>query len=42
MNSEYYDFADSLADNSNAIKLSQTVCQDLRRYNRRIFDEEVG
>lgn len=37
--SDYFDYADSLSDNSSTIEVSEAVCQDMRRYSRKIISE---
>ena len=37
--SEYYDYADSLSDNTQTVEMSEAVCQDMRRYSRKIISE---
>lgn len=40
MSEEYFLLADSLADNSSALNLSDAICQDLRRYSSRFTEEQ--
>ncbi|MCH5201998.1 MAG: hypothetical protein J1F17_02220 [Oscillospiraceae bacterium] len=40
MNDEYFFLADSLADNSSALNLSDAICQDLRRYSSKFTEEQ--
>ncbi|MGN0459316.1 MAG: hypothetical protein ACI4HL_00215 [Ruminococcus sp.] len=37
--SEYFDYADSLSDNTQTLEVSEAVCQDMRRYSRKIYSE---
>ena len=37
--SDYFDYADSLSDNSSTVEVSEAVCQDMRRYSRKIYNE---
>ena len=37
--SEYFDYADSLSDNTQTVEMSEAGCQDMRRYSRKILSE---
>jgi hypothetical protein len=40
MNDEYINFAESLAQDDGSNKISESISRDLRRYNRKLTEEQ--